>query len=85
MVYVSCDPATLARDLKTLSDDFEVSRITILDMLPHTHHIETMVLLVRASKSAQGRKKMMNDKLKTRANTQSKAKEKGASRGKSKR
>jgi 23S rRNA (uracil1939-C5)-methyltransferase len=85
MVYVSCDPATLARDLNTLSDDFEVERITILDMFPHTHHIETMVLLVPVSKSGQGRKKMMNDKLKTRAKTQTKAKEKGASRGKSKR
>ena len=85
MVYVSCDPATLARDLKTLSDDYEVQRITILDMFPHTHHIETMVLLVPASKSTQGRKKLMNDKLKTRAKTQGKAKEKGASRGKSKR
>jgi 23S rRNA (uracil1939-C5)-methyltransferase len=52
MVYVSCDPATLARDLNTLSDDFKVDRITILDMFPHTHHIETMVLLVPASKSA---------------------------------
>lgn len=81
MVYVSCDPATLARDLKTLSDDFDVERITILDMFPHTHHIETMVLLVPAKKSSQGRKKMMNDRLKT----QTKTKEKGASRGKSKR
>ncbi len=79
MVYVSCDPATLARDLKTLSDDFDVERITILDMFPHTHHIETMVLLVPATKASQGRKKMMNDRLKT------KTKEKGASRGKSKR
>jgi 23S rRNA (uracil1939-C5)-methyltransferase len=52
MVYVSCDPATLARDLNTLSNDFKVDRITILDMFPHTHHIETMVLLVPASKSA---------------------------------
>jgi 23S rRNA (uracil1939-C5)-methyltransferase len=52
MVYVSCDPATLARDLNILSDDFKVDRITILDMFPHTHHIETMVLLVPASKSA---------------------------------
>ena len=81
MVYVSCDPATLARDLKTLSDDFDVERITILDMFPHTHHIETMVLLVPAKKSSQGRRKMMNDRLKT----QTKTKEKGASRGKSKR
>ncbi len=81
MVYVSCDPATLARDLKLLSDDFDVQRVTILDMFPHTHHIETMVLLVAANKSSQGRKAMMNDRLKT----QIKAKEKGASRGKSKR
>ena len=80
MVYVSCDPSTLARDLNTLSDDFEVERITILDMFPHTHHIETMVLLVPASKSNQGRKKMLNERL----NTQAKHKEKGASRGKSK-
>jgi 23S rRNA (uracil1939-C5)-methyltransferase len=85
MVYVSCDPATLARDLKTLSDNFDVERITILDMFPHTHHIETMVLLVPAKKSSQGRKKMMNDRLKTQSKTKSKAKEKGASRGKSKR
>ena len=57
MVYVSCDPATLARDLKTLGEDFNIERITILDMFPHTHHIETMVLLVPASKSSQGRKR----------------------------
>lgn len=81
MVYVSCDPATLARDLNTLSDYFDVERIAILDMFPHTHHIETMVLLVPAKKSSQGRKKLMNDRLKTQTNT----KEKGASRGNSKR
>ena len=77
MVYVSCDPATLARDLKTLDGSFDVEKIAILDMFPHTHHIETMVLLVPASKSNQGRKKMMNDRLKT----QSKIKKRGASRG----
>jgi len=81
MVYVSCDPSTLARDLNTLRDDFEVKRLTILDMFPHTHHIETMVLLVPASKNSQGRKKMMDERL----NTQAKNKDKGASRGKSKR
>ena len=81
IVYVSCDPSTLARDLNTLSDDFSVERITILDMFPHTHHIETMVLLVPKTKSSHGRKKMMNERL----NTQTKSKEKGASRGKSKR
>ena len=81
IVYVSCDPSTLARDLNTLSDDFSVERITILDMFPHTHHIETMVLLVPKTTSSHGRKKMMNERL----NTQTKSKEKGASRGKSKR
>jgi 23S rRNA (uracil1939-C5)-methyltransferase len=97
MVYVSCDPATLARDLKTLSDDFDVERITILDMFPHTHHIETMVLLVPAKKSGKSRPKMMSDRMKTQSKvknktqrkiqskTQSKTQEKGASRGKSKR
>ena len=88
MVYVSCDPATLARDLKTLSDDFDIERITILDMFPHTHHIETMVLLVPAHKSSKGGRKMMNDRMKTQANSrtknQTRSKEKGASRGKSK-
>jgi hypothetical protein len=44
-----------------------------------------MVLLVPANKSSQGRKKLMDDKMNTRAKTQNKAKEKGASRGKSKR
>ncbi len=81
IVYVSCDPSTLARDLNTLSDHFSVERIAILDMFPHTHHIETMVLLVPKSTVSQGRKKMMNERL----NTQFKSKEKGASRGKSKR
>lgn len=81
IVYVSCDPSTLARDLNSLSNDYSVERITILDMFPHTHHIETMVLLVPRVKSAQGRQKLISDRLKT----QSKINEKGASRGKSKR
>ena len=85
MVYVSCDPATLARDLNTLRDHYQVERIAILDMFPHTHHIETMVLLVPASKKSQGRKKMMSDRLKTGSTIKKKTQEKGASRGKSKR
>jgi 23S rRNA (uracil1939-C5)-methyltransferase len=92
MVYVSCDPSTLARDLNTLSKGFDVERISILDMFPHTHHIETMVLLVPARKSSQQRNKGESNKRintqlnsKPKLNTQSKNKEKGASRGKSKR
>lgn len=85
IVYVSCDPATLARDLNTLSDHYQVERIAILDMFPHTHHIETMVLLLPVSKKSGGRQKMMNDRLNTAIMTKNKTQEKGASRGKSKR
>lgn len=45
IVYVSCNPATQARDLALLDAAYEVSRIRPLDMFPHTHHIETIVLL----------------------------------------
>jgi 23S rRNA (uracil1939-C5)-methyltransferase len=46
--YVSCDPATLARDLKKLmAGKFEVESVTGFDMFPQTHHVETVVQLVR--------------------------------------
>ncbi len=47
IIAVSCDPATLARDVKRLSDKYEISRARAVDMFPHTHHIETVTLLVR--------------------------------------
>ena len=43
--YVSCDPATLARDLKMLSESYEIKSITALDLFPQTHHVETVVRL----------------------------------------
>ncbi len=43
--YVSCDPATLARDLKILGESYEIESITALDLFPQTHHIETVVRL----------------------------------------
>ncbi|MEM6723454.1 MAG: methyltransferase domain-containing protein, partial [Bacteroidota bacterium] len=43
MVYVSCNPATQARDLALLSDLYEVTDIQPVDMFPHTHHIENVV------------------------------------------
>ena len=47
IVYVSCDPATLARDLKKLiAQGFEVESVTGFDMFPQTHHVETVVHLV---------------------------------------
>ncbi|NDV18903.1 23S rRNA (uracil(1939)-C(5))-methyltransferase RlmD [Pseudodesulfovibrio sp. JC047] len=47
IVAVSCDPATLARDVKRLSDKYDIVRARAVDMFPHTHHIETVALLVR--------------------------------------
>ena len=47
VVYVSCNPATLARDLKTLSQSYDVTAIQPYDMFPHTAEVETVVLLTR--------------------------------------
>lgn len=44
-VYVSCDPSTLVRDLRTLSDrHYEISRVQAFDFFPNTHHVEVAVL-----------------------------------------
>ncbi len=45
IVYVSCNPATQARDLEMLSRQYEVTRIQPVDMFPHTHHVENVCLL----------------------------------------
>ena len=45
LVIVSCDPATLARDLKVLVEGFEVRRMTLVDLFPQTYHLETVVEL----------------------------------------
>lgn len=47
IVYVSCNPATQARDLQLLSEAYEVKRIQPVDMFPHTQHVENVVLLER--------------------------------------
>lgn len=45
VVYVSCNPATQARDLNLLSEKYEVTKVQPVDMFPHTHHIENVVQL----------------------------------------
>ena len=47
VVYVSCNPETLARDLKYLTENssYTVRKIQPVDMFPHTSHIETVVLI----------------------------------------
>ncbi len=45
VVYVSCNPATQARDLALLDEKYSVTRIQPVDMFPHTHHIENVVQL----------------------------------------
>ena len=45
VVYVSCNPATQARDLNILSEKYDVTAVRPVDMFPHTHHIENVVQL----------------------------------------
>ena len=45
IVYVSCNPATQARDIALLGNDYRITRVQPVDMFPHTHHLENIVLL----------------------------------------
>ena len=51
VVYVSCDPATLARDISVFTScGYELKKATAVDMFPRTSHVETVVLMSRVSK-----------------------------------
>ena len=49
IVYVSCNPATQARDLSLLNAKYAVKKVQPVDMFPHTHHVENVVLLQKRS------------------------------------
>ena len=48
LIYLSCNPATLARDLKILLGAYELAEVKVFDFFPHTPHIETLTILNRA-------------------------------------
>ena len=47
MVYISCNPSTLARDLKTLSETYAIDSVRVADMFPQTYHVESMTILTK--------------------------------------
>ncbi|MGA0351757.1 MAG: 23S rRNA (uracil(1939)-C(5))-methyltransferase RlmD [Acholeplasmataceae bacterium] len=46
-VYISCEPSSLARDLKQLKDTYHINKVTPVDMFSQTYHVETVTLLIR--------------------------------------
>jgi 23S rRNA (uracil1939-C5)-methyltransferase len=51
IVYVSCNPATQARDLNLMNSSYKVTAIQPVDMFPHTHHVENVALLEKRNTS----------------------------------
>ena len=47
VIYISCNPSTLARDLCKLVENFEIKEFSLFEMFPNTKHIESLVLLNR--------------------------------------
>lgn len=63
IVYVSCDPATLARDLKILCEGgYELKRVRAVDQFGHTGHVETVCLVARRAKGCRQQKDNANVK-----------------------
>jgi 23S rRNA (uracil1939-C5)-methyltransferase len=47
IVYVSCNPATQARDIALMKEQYSIEKVQPVDMFPHTHHVENVTLLIR--------------------------------------
>jgi 23S rRNA (uracil1939-C5)-methyltransferase len=49
-VYISCNPATQARDLALMKEEYKIEKVQAVDMFPQTHHVENIAYLVKRSK-----------------------------------
>jgi 23S rRNA (uracil1939-C5)-methyltransferase len=47
IIYVSCNPATMARDIRMMGEHYQISEVQPVDMFPHTYHVETVVKLAK--------------------------------------
>lgn len=57
IIYISCNPATLARNLNRLKRDYEIRTIIPFDMFPNTPHVESLTVLTRRGTSDRGKKR----------------------------
>lgn len=48
LIYISCDPVTLGRDLKELISFYEIEQVYALDMFPNTYHVESMIIMKKS-------------------------------------
>ena len=72
IVYVSCNPATQARDLQLMDDHYKVAAVQPVDMFPHTPHVENVVLLEKRS-DAEIKQKKKERKVREKAIAEAKA------------
>jgi hypothetical protein len=50
IVYVSCNPATQARDMALMADDYKITKVIPVDLFPHTYHIESIAVMEKIEK-----------------------------------